>query len=406
MRILFTTPILEHPAAGGPQLRIENSIKALSKICELHIAAGVRHEQLGAVDAEEYYGNYSAQFWYLPSVMRKKASKHVRITRRIINLLTGLDVRSDAKAIAAYARQHGINVIWFGYGNISFRLIRQVKRIAPKLKLVCDTDSVWSRFVLREIPLTRSAIRRAWIWWLGKRKEREEKMWVRLCDVTTAVSQVDASYYKGLSREPGRVHIFSNVIDLESYDMTPPPAADIQRPSMYLAGTFGHDHSPMDMAARWVLREILPRVKAEVPDVHFFIVGRDSDRTLGHFAAKDVTIKGKVPSVLPYLCHADVALVPLKFESGTRFKILEAGACGIPVVSTVLGAEGLPVYDGEHLLLADDAAGFAKSIVRIIKDESLALRLSKNCRKLVKAQCSVDQLVREAQNIFGALQHD
>jgi glycosyltransferase involved in cell wall biosynthesis len=107
--------------------------------------------------------------------------------------------------------------------------------------------------------------------------------------------------------------------------------------------------------------------------------------------------------VLPYLCHADVSLVPLKFESGTRFKILEAAACGVPIVSTVLGAEGLPVEHGEHVLLADDAVLFSAAVVEIISNKALAHRLGNNCLELVQLGFSVEHLENEAREILKAL---
>jgi glycosyltransferase involved in cell wall biosynthesis len=172
---------------------------------------------------------------------------------------------------------------------------------------------------------------------------------------------------------------------------------------MFLAGTFGHYNSPMDTAARWVLDEVLPRVQAQVPDMHFYIVGKGSDRMLGHIAGPSVTVTGKLPSVLPYLCHADVSLVPLKFESGTRFKILEAAACGVPIVSTVLGAEGLPVVHGEHALLADEPELFAAAVIEMIHNKSMARRLAQNCRELVRRGFSVEHLENEAREILEVL---
>lgn len=109
-----------------------------------------------------------------------------------------------------------------------------------------------------------------------------------------------------------------------------------------------------------------------------------------------MVVKGRVDSVMPYLGNADVALVPLKFESGTRFKILEAGACGVPIVSTTLGAEGIPVVDGVHLLLADDAESFADAVVRVISDQRLAASLAANCSELVRENYGLDALRREA----------
>jgi glycosyltransferase involved in cell wall biosynthesis len=262
---------------------------------------------------------------------------------------------------------------------------------------------VWSRYVLRELPHQADPAKREAIEREGRAKEAEERAWVDLCDITTAVSEVDADYYRSIARDPGRIQVFSNAIDVHQYETIPPAPADLSHPSIYLAGSFGHPDSPMDTACRWVLEEVLPLVKERVRGIHFYVVGRNSEVSFADVQDPAVVVKGKVPSVLPYLCHADVALVPLKFESGTRFKILEAGACGIPLVSTVLGAEGLPVVDNEHLLLADEASTFAEAIIRMINDRPLATRLANNCRDLVRESYSVESLRREATRILGLL---
>lgn len=403
MKILFTTPILEHPPAGGPQLRIENSIKALGRVSELHVVSRVGRKNLGGEEAEAYYNQLCRSFSYSPSCGRHSTNRYLRKVQTLLGSLTGRDVHRDAHFLLDMVDRLGIDVLWFGYGNISFPLIKAIRAARPQLKLVCDTDSVWSRFVLRELPYAGSARRRDMIKRSGLQKEAEERGWVRLCDVTTAVSEIDAEYYRSISPEPDRVHLFSNVIDLASYRDIPPPPAELKRPCMFLAGTFGHYNSPMDTAARWVLEEVLPRVQAEVPNVHFYIVGSGSDRTLGHASSPSVTVTGKLPSVLPYLCHADVSLVPLKFESGTRFKILEAAACGVPIVSTVLGAEGLPVVHGEHVLLADEPELFAAAVVEMIHNKSMAQRLAQNCRELVQRCFSVEHLEGEAREILRVL---
>ena len=400
MRVLFTTPILEHPAAGGPQLRIENSIKALSKISDLQVIARAPEYAIGGARALQFYRGYCKELSIAPSSAGLSSNRYVGALQRRFRQY--MRAEADAELILHYAERHDIKVIWFGYGNISMPLIRSIKRGRPELKLVCDTDSVWSRFVLRELPFETDPGRRAEIERQGREKEQEEKEWVNLCDVTTAVSTVDAEYYRDLANDPGRVTQFSNVIDLETY-RTPAPPSGFKKPCLYLAGTFGHVHSPMDRAARWVLDDVLPLVKRQVPDIHFYIVGRGAGNTLGRLADPQVTVTGKLPSVLPYLCHADVALVPLQFESGTRFKILEAGACGVPLVSTTLGAEGIPVQDGKHLLLADDAASFANAVIRIIRDRELAGMLAANCRSLIERNYSLTTLEREGSAILQRL---
>ncbi len=401
MRVLYTSPVLEHPAAGGPQLRVENSIKALSAASELHLvsrAPGLAAERERTAD---FFRQYCRTYVLAPRLQKDaRGNRLARRAGRAVRRLLDQDVKEDADLILAHADRHKIELVWFGYGNVSFPLIRRIKALRPRLPLVCDTDSVWSRFVLRELPFA-SGLRRLRIARSGRRKEREEKAWVDLCEVTTAVSEVDAAYYRALARDPARIRIFPNVIDVATYSARPARPPGFRSPSIYLAGTFGHFHSPMDAAARWVLEQVLPLLLKAHPALHFYIVGNNSERGFGHLNGPNITATGRLDSVLPYLCHADVALVPLQYESGTRFKILEAGACGIPLVSTTLGAEGLPVEPGRHILIADEPAQFAGAILRLLEDKALASSLSRNCEQLVRDRFSVQTLTRDASRILA-----
>jgi polysaccharide biosynthesis protein PslH len=401
-RVLFTTPVLEHPPAGGPQLRIENSIKALGRVCELHVASRVSRSNLGGKSAEGFYRGLSRTFTYTPSTRMVSSNRYLRKARTLLGDYSGYDVAADTRALLDTVDRLGINLVWFGYGNISYPLIQAMRVARPSLKIVCDTDSVWSRFVLRELPHAGLA-RRARIERIGRAKEIEERAFVEACDATTAVSDIDEDYYRSIASHPERIRRFSNVIDVDSYRAVPPAPPSHRRPALFLGGTFGHYHSPMDTAARWFLESVLPRVRQAIPDIHLYIVGRGSDRTLAAAAGPSVSVLGKVRSVLPFLCHSDVSLVPLHFESGTRFKILEAGACGIPIVSTTLGAEGLPVRHGDHLLLADQPEDFARAVVELVRDRDHARRLGAGLRGLVEEQFSLRTLEREAQAILGAL---
>jgi glycosyltransferase involved in cell wall biosynthesis len=404
MKVLYTSPILEHPSVGGPQLRIENSIKALATKCDLDVICRSPAPQETRSRTAAFVQSYCREFRYLPRLEREEpASRVLRRARRELRALVDADTREDAGAILDHVDRRQIGVVWFGYGNISYPLIRHVRRKRPGLKLVCDTDSVWSRFVLRELPYT-SGWRRHQIARAGRAKEREERAWVQMCEVTVAVSEVDADYYRALSDQPERIQLFPNVIDTASYAERPAPPPGFRKPCIYLAGSFGHEHSPMDMAARWVLERVLPRLLERHPHLHFYLVGKDSDKGFGHLNGPNVTATGRVDSVLPYLCHADVALVPLHFESGTRFKILEAGACSVPVVSTTLGAEGLPVEHGRHLLLADRPDDFAQAVLRLLDDRELAAWLAEGCRHLVEEQFSVPRLARDADRILAYLE--
>ncbi|PKL18927.1 MAG: hypothetical protein CVV49_03540 [Spirochaetae bacterium HGW-Spirochaetae-5] len=429
IKILFTTPILEHPPVGGPQLRIENSIKALNLISELHVISRVPMHLIGGVDAEIFYRSISNEFGYSPNahycssnLFEKIANYRFKIKLNLINKFLNLpfksynriynsffkknkpfDVNEDADYIIKYVNNNNIDIIWFGYGNISYELMKSVKLALPHVKMVCDTDSVWSRFVLRELDVEDDPHRRQRIEEEGRKKEVEEKDWAGFMDVTTAVSEVDAEYYRSIATDKNRIHVFSNVIDTDTYKGSYIKPEGFKRPCIYLAGSFGHDNSPMDRAAMWVVEEIYPIVKKSMPEISFYIIGRNSERLIGRIDDDSIRVIGKVDSVLPYLCNADVSLVPLKFESGTRFKILEAGACGIPIVSTTLGAEGIPLTHNFNILIADTPEDFANAIIRLIKDEKFAQFLARNCKKLIEENYSVNYLVKEGQDIIKFL---
>jgi len=405
LRILFTTPLLEHPAAGGPQLRIENSILALNQVSDLHVLSRVDKGTLGGDIADEFYREHCREFVYLPSIVLS-GNRYIRKCQKILRKLLGpMIFENDADLIIDYAEKKNIDILWFGYGNISYPLIKEIKKKRPSFKVVCDTDSVWSRFILRELPYENDPVRRKKIEQDGALKEQEEREWVELCDVTTAVSEIDAEYYRSISSNKENIHIFSNVINVDSYKNSLPPPVGFKNPSIYLAGTFGHYHSPMDTAARWVIAEVLPLVRKVIPHIHFYIVGRNSDLFFGNLSDLHITATGKLDSVLPYLCNTDVAIVPLKFESGTRFKILEAGICKVPLVSTTLGAEGIPVVDGVHILIGDEPHDFAQAIIKLLNDKNLANQLVKNCHKVVTEHFSVEALSVEAEIILGYLTH-
>jgi len=145
----------------------------------------------------------------------------------------------------------------------------------------------------------------------------------------------------------------------------------------------------MEQAARWTINNIMQLVKKQIPNIHLYIIGKNSDKVLANIKEPNITITGRVDNVLPYLCHSDVALVPLKFESG---------ACGIPIVSTTLGAEGINVIDGKSILIADEPQDFAN---RIFNDQNMAKLLSKNCKALIQKKHSVEYLKMEAGKILN-----
>jgi len=152
------------------------------------------------------------------------------------------------------------------------------------------------------------------------------------------------------------------------------------------------DWMPNIEAVQWFADEIFSQVKSEITDCKLVVIGRKPPASILRLAENDAQIEvtGTVDDVRPYLQRCDFLIVPLLSGGGTRIKIMEALAAGLPVVSTTIGAEGLGLVDGEHLLIADSAADFAAAVVRMAGDEQLRLRLSNSGIALVRAEFGWD----------------
>jgi len=140
----------------------------------------------------------------------------------------------------------------------------------------------------------------------------------------------------------------------------------------------------------WFLDQVLPLIRRKHPQCTVSIVGRNPSSALLRRAGRDsrITVTGTVPDVRPYLWGARISIVPLRIGSGTRLKIFEAMAAKVPVVSTTIGAEGLPLTNGEHAWIADTAEDFARRCVELLEDGAERERLSDAAWKLVSERFS------------------
>jgi glycosyltransferase involved in cell wall biosynthesis len=130
-------------------------------------------------------------------------------------------------------------------------------------------------------------------------------------------------------------------------------------------------YPPNADAARYLVEDIGPRLRVLVPGARIRLVGMATAQLGGLDDPPSVTLTGQVPDIADELALADVVVIPLRYGSGTRIKILEAFAHRVPVVSTTVGAEGLDVRSGVHLLVADDADGVARACARLLADTAL-----------------------------------
>jgi glycosyltransferase involved in cell wall biosynthesis len=133
------------------------------------------------------------------------------------------------------------------------------------------------------------------------------------------------------------------------------------------------DWHPNEDAVCYFADEILPRIRADIPDASFTIVGRNPSARVRELAARrGIVVTGTLDDVRPSIAEGSVYVVPLRAGSGTRIKIFEALSMGKAVVSTSVGAEGLALESGHHFLAADTAHDFAQAVIRLLRDPCAA----------------------------------
>ena len=143
-------------------------------------------------------------------------------------------------------------------------------------------------------------------------------------------------------------------------------------------------YGPNIDGVNFLVSSVFPEIRRSVPDARLLIVGGKPPREIRAFHDGDsIVVAGDVPSVTEYYARSSVAIVPLRFGAGTRIKILEAWAHGVPVVSTTVGCEGLEGVHGRHLMVADSAQGLAGRCVALLRSETLRQRLGSEAWRLV-----------------------
>jgi glycosyltransferase involved in cell wall biosynthesis len=252
--------------------------------------------------------------------------------------------------------------------------------------------NVEARIWARHAKVGRTPIHRAYF---GLQHGRMRRMEAALCaafDGVIAVSESDADEFRsayGLER----VESVPTGVNTDFFHQTGSGA----REGGHILFLGAMDWMPNVDGVEWFVREVLPRVRRDMPDARLTIVGRDpvaSIRAL-HEPAHGVEVTGTVADVRPYLERASVFVVPLRVGGGTRLKLFEGLSTGIPTVSTTIGAEGLPLEDGVHLRIADAPDTMATAIARLLNDPAGAARMGDAAARFVRGNFGWDGVARQ-----------
>lgn len=378
-RILFVSPRLPFPPNSGTKIRIGNLLRALADIGDVDLVAYGFEREFGQLLDEATAG---ASPW--PRLRSASLLRHpewslaeapvfpFRIARSIFKRDAVLFSTFPAAPLLRQAEPlaDAADLIWVARLYAALPLRRHAH------KMIVDLDDLEAVKLAREAEQAPSAFSRYALRREARRLARAERAAALEFRRVVVCSQADTGVFDAAA---SKAWVIPNGVDDQLMDR---PAPRDARAGLVFVGTM--NYGPNIDAVRHFCRDIFPLVRAGAPAATLSIVGlnpAESVRALHD--GRSVFVHANVPEVAPYVEAAAVSIVPLRVGGGTRLKILESMALGTPVVSTTVGAEGLDVCHGEHLLLADSPADFAQAVLRCLADPSLRAGLADRGRNRV-----------------------
>jgi sugar transferase (PEP-CTERM/EpsH1 system associated) len=225
-------------------------------------------------------------------------------------------------------------------------------------------------------PLSRLLLAQQW-----KRMLRFERDVLSRFDLVLAVSEADGETFRRLYPDAVRAPIHTIQTGVDTSYFTPMPGAE-RRGHLVFTGSM--DWLPNEDGMTYFVKEILPRIRQVEPGVTLSIIGRAPTPAVRRLAEQaGIEVTGRVDDVRPHVAAGELYIVPLRIGGGTRLKIFEAMSMGKAVVSTTVGAEGLPVTPGRDILIADDPVRFAQAVIHVIRDTHARHQIEEAARRLV-----------------------
>ncbi len=250
---------------------------------------------------------------------------------------------------------------------------------AGRMPTILDLHNIYSALVRRTAEEQPNRIVGQYLRGEARLLERAERRAATRAALVTATSDEDCAYYQACGAR--RVSMVANGVDCDAYASLPIIRAT-KAPVILYVGTMSW--GPNVAAAKFLAVDVLPRIQSRIPHARLRIIGREPPSEIKALAERpSVEVTGAVPDVVPHLREAHALAVPLESGGGTRLKILEAFAAGLPVVSTPIGCEGIRAEHGVHLLVSSRER-MTQALVSVLSNRLLAYDLAERARALVR----------------------
>jgi len=383
LRVLFVAKRFPYPADTGGKIRTARLLEQLSRRLDITLISNVEHPKDDPYLAD--VGKLCARFEPVAWQETRKGSLafYGRVLQRVASRypvsVAGDHSRPFAERIRACLARDRYDLVVCDFVQPSINIDARID--VPVLLFQHNVESM----IFERHALTAGNAPLRWFWRNQWRKmERFERDACRRFAAVVAVSEADRAVF---ADRFGARRTFSipTAVDAEYFRPGGGPVVDGN-----LVFTGSMDWLPNEDAVLFFAEEILPRVVARVPQATLTIVGRSPSPRLRRrlMGRPEITITGRVDDVRPHMERAAVYVIPLRIGGGTRIKAYEAMAMAKPVVSTSIGVEGLPVSDGQHLVLAESAGDFARAVVNLLEQPERRERIGQAARRFVEGSCS------------------
>lgn len=383
MRVLQFAPRVCWPLDTGAKLRNYHLARVLAQRADVSQLAFADHLPLSV----ESISAFEKMYKQVDAIPRDSAYTFAKVARGLLGT-TPLPVLNYTTSPMKRALEHLLS--WQDFDVIQFESIHLISYLAivretsvrgasKRPVVVCDWHNVESELMQRYSQREPGLLRRAYASRTARLMSEFEKRALRDFDAHIAVSQRDADRLRAINPD-ARIFVIENGVDTHFYFDSKANHESLRR--IVFVGSMDY-HANIDAAVNFA-HEVWPQVRARQPKLIFTIVGKDpAPEVRGLAQIPGIEVTGTVADVRPFYRDASVAVVPLKVGGGSRLKILEAMAAGVPVVSTTLGAEGLEVLHDQNILIADTSEQLVQAITKVVENKTRHDQISAAGRELV-----------------------
>lgn len=392
--VLIVAPFLPWPADFGGAQRVYHLVAELATSARVTLVAPASEAEFDA--AWKLSEIFDVTLVPARRTVRQTAgvSKRVSQIRALANgqasVTSSFPVEGVRQAIERQLRIKQVDLIQVEFPQMMLALPEQ------RPPVVLDAHNIEYELLRRVADTTSHGANELFNRLEWRRMRRLEQRAWREADLTIATSRRDASMIAKITGKT--VPVIPNGVDIKQLSDQP---RDCRSHEVVFVAAMRHQ--PNADGAVWLAREVLPLVRQQLPGARLRLVGADPPAAVQALRGPSIDVTGRVDDVRPELARAGAVAVPLFAGGGTRLKILEAMAAGVPVVSTSIGAEGLSVAHDQHILIADDAQTFAASLVRLLTDLELAQRLRGEGRDLAQREYAWSHIAKELRRAHEAL---